>query len=82
LILCLSIFGKTIKNISEAKTSQKMSLLRFIILSMSLVSLYNQIIPNIDTRGIEAKIAPNNDVFFDISDTTKTKTVVMINLTI
>jgi hypothetical protein len=70
------------KKTNEAKTSQKMLLFRFIILSMSFVSLYNQIIPKIDTMGIEAKIAPNNEVFFDISDTTKTKITVTINLII
>lgn len=39
------------------------------IASISFVSMYNQIIPSIETSGNEASIAPINEFLLEISDT-------------
>lgn len=40
------------------------------IFCMSFVSMYNQIMASTERRGIEAKIPPIKELFFDASDTT------------
>jgi hypothetical protein len=69
LILILNKYGK-IKNIeSDGITNQKTLVDNWDIFWISLVSMYNQIIANTETRGMEARMPPIKELFFEASET-------------
>jgi hypothetical protein len=59
--------GRARNNTKDGMTNQKMSLLNIAICSVSLVSLYNQIIAKMEINGKEARKAPRTSFFFAIS---------------
>ena len=50
-------------------TSHKIPFERSMTLEISLVSRYNQVMAKTDTKGIDAKIEPKNELCFAISET-------------
>ena len=69
LIPLLRSNGKTKKKIKDGSTAQKIPDDKSTIFWTFLVSLYNQIMAIMDTRGSEAKIAAIGVNFFPSSDT-------------
>jgi hypothetical protein len=67
----LSKIGRIIKKSNDGKTAQKILTDKLIIFWISLVSLYNQIRPRMDTKGKEAAIAAAAVKRFPNSDTPK-----------
>ena len=57
------------KNVNEGITSHKIPFERSMTLEISLVSRYNQVMAKTDTKGIDAKIEPKNELCFAISET-------------
>jgi len=74
--------GKTIKKESDGKTNQKISLDKFAIFLMFLVSTYIQIIARNDTIGTEANKPARIPFFLAISETRMTSPVVSKTFTI
>ena len=60
--------GKITNNTKEGITNQKIEYESFEIVSTFFVSTYIQIKANTDTKGIDAKIAPINELLFESSD--------------
>ncbi|WP_165786821.1 hypothetical protein [Aliarcobacter cryaerophilus] len=60
--------GKITNNTKEGITNQKIEYESFEIVSTFFVSTYIQIKANTDTKGIDAKIAPTNELLFESSD--------------
>ena len=60
--------GKITNNTKEGITNQKIEYESFEIVSTFFVSTYIQIKANTDTKGIDAKIDPINELLFESSD--------------
>ncbi len=69
--------GNEIKRASEGITNQKMLVAKAFTFSIFFVSMYNQIIAKTEIRGIEANIAPINELRFEISEIITIKIVVI-----
>jgi hypothetical protein len=68
-------------NAKEGITSQNTLAERALTFETFLVSIYSHIIANTDTNGMDAKIAPINELRFAISDMATIKKVVVKILT-
>lgn len=55
-------------NTKDGITNQNIEIESFEIVSMFLVSMYNQIKAITETNGIEAKIAPRSELLFESSE--------------
>ena len=60
--------GQITTNTIEGITNQKIEYESFEIVSSFFVSSYIQIKDNTDTKGLDAKIAPINELLFESSD--------------
>jgi len=69
--------GNEIKRASEGMTNQKMLVANALTFSIFFVSMYSQIIAKTETKGIEANIAPTNELRFEISEITTINIVVI-----
>ena len=67
--------GNKIKKESDGRTSQKISVLSCLILTISLVSKYSQMIAKKETKGTEASSPANNPLFLDISEISTIRTL-------
>jgi len=71
--------GKITNNTKEGITNQKIEYESFEIVSTFFVSTYIQIKANTDTKGIDAKIAPTNELLFESSDIPRDRSEFCVN---
>ena len=74
--------GKTIKRVIEGAISQTILLENSTALLLLSVSIYIQVIANIDTKGIAASNAPTRLLLFPISEIRTIRSEVIMSLVI